>query len=187
MPVCPLVTEWDERSPLVTTPTDTCPRAGDVPHTKDLLCPFGFWGFTQMIEAPASSKDPTASIPVAPKAVVAVGESRKVDQKALAAHVQRLRSLFESRFAGVVVQESSAKKDILGLLSADLPVVYFYCHGDKDQVGSPDTFLSVGDREQAARFDFLASGNLFGLVYTAHCWAHLRLTEPVAAAPAPSP
>ncbi len=281
VPVCPLVTEWDERSPLVAGPTDTCPRAGDVPHTKDLLCPFGFWGFTQMIEAPASSKDPTASIPVAPKAVVAVGESRKVDQQALAAHVQKLRSMFESRFAGVLVQESAAKKDILGLLSADLPVVYFYCHGDKDQIGSPDTFLSVGDREQitatelidlfdagfaenkviwdrvrplvvinachsleitpatlvsyvdafvgggnavgvigtevkvpqllamawaeaffaallqpdaqigaalqAARFDFLASGNLFGLVYTAHCWAHLRLTEPVAAAPAPSP
>jgi hypothetical protein len=158
--------------------------------------------------------------------------------------------------------------------------VYFYCHGDKDQVGSADTFLSVGDRDQikatelidlfdagfaenrviwdrvrplvlinachsleispatlvsyvdafvgggnavgvigtevkvpqrlamdwaeaffaallrpdgqagaalqAARFDFLATGNLFGLVYTAHCWSHLQLTAPVATGPAGS-
>lgn len=275
-PVCPLVTDWDERSPLVAGPTDTCPRAADVPHTKDLLCPFGFWGFSQTVEAPASSKDPTASIPVAPRAVVAVGQSTRVDQKALAVHVQKLRSLFEARFAGVLVHESAAKADILGLLSADLPVVYFYCHGDKDQVGSPDTFLSVGDKEQikatelidlfdagfaenkviwdrvrplvlinachsleispatlvsyvdafvgggnavgvigtevkvpqrlamewaeaffaallgpdgqagaalrTTRFDFLATGNLFGLVYTAHCWSHLQLTSPVATA-----
>ena len=280
VPVCPLVTEWDEKGPLVEGPTDTCPRATDVAHTRDLLCPFGFWGFSQMVEAPASSKDPTASIAVGPKAVVAIGESTKVDQKALATHVQVLRSLFEARFAGVVVQRSAAKSDILGLLSADLPVVYFYCHGDKDQIGSADTFLSVGDREQiratelidlfdagfaenrviwdrvrplvlinachsleispatlvsyvdafvgggnavgvigtevkvpqrlamewaeaffaallqpgaqagaalqAARFDFLKSGNLFGLVYTAHCWSHLTLKEPEAAAPAAS-
>ncbi|HEX2701599.1 MAG TPA: CHAT domain-containing protein [Acidimicrobiales bacterium] len=282
--VCPLVTDWDERTPLVQGPTTACPRAADVPHTKDLLCPFGFWGFSQMVEAPASSKDPMASITVAPRAVVAVGESTKVDRQALAAHVKALRSLFETRFAGVVVEESAAKADILGLLSADLPVVYFYCHGDKDNAGSPDTYLSVGDREQikatelidlfdagfaenkviwdrvrplvlinachsleispatlvsyvdafvgggnavgvigtevkvpqglamewaeaffaallqpdaqagdalrAARFHFLSSGNLFGLVYTAHCWSHLQLTGPegataaTAAAPA---
>lgn len=275
--VCPLVTDWDERSPLVPGPSATCPRAGDVPHTKDLLCPFGFWGFSQMVEAPASSKDPTASIPFGPRAVVAVGQSTKVDRNALAAHVETLRSLFGARFTGAVVQESADKAAILDLLSTDLPIVYFYCHGDKDQVGSPDTFLSVGDREQikatelidlfdagfaenkviwdrvrplvvinachsleispatlvsyvdafvgggnavgvigtevkvpqrlamewaesffaallqpdaeagaamqAARFDFLRSGNLFGLVYTAHCWAHLRLT---AEAPAPA-
>lgn len=269
--VCPLVTEWDEKSPLVAGPTDACPRAGDVPHTKDLLCPFGFWGFSQMVEAPASAKDPNATIAFAPRAVVAVGETKKVDAEALAAHVTRLRSLFEARFADVAVKEGATKADILGLLSADLPVVYFYCHGDKDQIGGPDTFLSVGDKEQikatelidlfdtafaenkviwdrvrplvlinachsleispatlvsyvdafvgggnavgvigtevkvpqrlamewaeaffaallvkgsqaggalqAARFDFLASGNLFGLVYTAHCWSHLSLTE----------
>ena len=269
--VCPLVTDWDENSPLVAGPTNACPRAGDVPHTKDLLCPFGFWGFSQMVEAPASAKDPNATIAFAPRAVVAVGETKKVDTAALAAHVARLRALFAARFADVAVKEGSTKADILGLLSADLPVVYFYCHGDKDQIGGPDTFLSVGDKEQikatelidlfdtafaenkviwdrvrplvlinachsleispatlvsyvdafvgggnavgvigtevkvpqrlamewaeaffaallvkgaqaggalqAARFDFLASGNLFGLVYTAHCWAHLSLTE----------
>lgn len=27
----------------------------------------------------------------------------------------------------------------------------------------------------AARFEFLSRGSLFGLVYTAHCWAHLRV------------
>ena len=271
VPVCPLVTEWDEKSPLVAGPGSECPRAADVPHTKDLLCPFGFWGFTQMVEAPASAKDPTASIPFAPKAVVAVGETTKVDKTALAGHVDRLQKLFASRFAGVDVRRGDTKAEILDLLSADLPVVYFYCHGDKDRIGSPDTFLSVGDKEQIkatelidlfdagfaenkviwdrvrplvvinachsleispatlvsyvdafvgggnavgvigtevkvpqtlamewaesffaallapgaqagqalqkARFDFLASGNLFGLVYTAHCWAHLSVTE----------
>lgn len=272
--VCPLVTDWDEQSPLVAGPSAACPRAADVAHTKDLLCPFGFWGFSQMVEAPASAKDPNATIAFAPRAVVAVGETKKVDPRALTAHVARLRALFEARFAEVAVKEGSTKADILGLLSADLPVVYFYCHGDKDQIGGPDTYLSVGDKEQikatelidlfdmgfaenkviwdqvrplvlinachsleispatlvsyvdafvgggnavgvigtevkvpqglamewaeaffaallvedaqagaalqAARFDFLASGNLFGLVYTAHCWAHLSLTEAAA-------
>ena len=35
---------------------------------------------------------------------------------------------------------------------------------------------TAGMALQAARFDFLASGNLFGLVYTAHCWSHLAVT-----------
>ena len=272
VPVCPLVTEWDEKAPMVAGPSAECPRAGDVAHTENLLCPFGFWGFSQMVEAPASTKDTTASIPFAPKAVVAVGESTKVDLDALAAHVGRLQSLFQARFADVDVRRGDTKQEILDLLSADLPIVYFYCHGDKDRTGSPDTWLSVGAKEQltagelinlfstsfarhkvlwdkvrplvvinachsleispatlvsyvdafvgggnamgvigtevkipqtlamewadafftaflapdgtagsalqAARFQFLASGNLFGLVYTAHCWAHLAVTGP---------
>jgi hypothetical protein len=268
--VCPLVREWDGRSPLVTEPTFTCPREVDADHSHGLLCPFGFWGFSQTIEAPASSDELTCTIDVHPGAVVAVGETRQdVDVDALTAHVDQLGGILERRFPGLTLERRWSREGIREVVEPDLPLVYLYCHGHKERNDSPDTWLSVGTKEyitaddfvgwvraaarsrpprviwdqvrplvfinachsldvlpetvlsyvdafvgwarapgvvgtevkvpqslamrwaeafftalveeggrtdqavRSANFDLLALGNLFGLVYTAHCWAHL--------------
>jgi CHAT domain len=267
LPVCPLVEDWDEQSPLVPEPADVCPRAADVDHRKSLLCPFGFWGVSQTLEAPASSRDTNTAIEMRPGAVIPVGETQEVDADALSKHLATLKGVFEARFGQVMLKRGRSRHEIEALLAPDQPLVYFYCHGHKERPNSPDTWLGVGRKEfikagdftdwvtqrlpvkiwdkvrplvvinachsldvlpetflsyvdafvgsgtavgvigtevkvpqtlamrwaetffealtrqdgradkalQAANFHFLAAGNLFGLVYTAHCWAHLSL------------
>jgi hypothetical protein len=267
IPVCPLVEDWNEQSPLVAEPADVCPRTADADHRKNLLCPFGFWGVSQTIEAPASSQDTNTAIQMRPGAVIPVGETQEVDADALSKHLSTLEGIFKTRFGQVQLKPGRSRDEIEALLAPDQPLVYFYCHGHKERANSPDTWLGVGRKEfitaddftdwvtqklpvkiwdkvrplvvinachsldvlpetflsyvdafvgsgtavgvigteakipqtlamrwaetffealtrqegradkalRAANFHFLAAGNLFGLVYTAHCWAHLSL------------
>jgi len=273
VPVCPLVSEWKEREPLVDGPVDTCPwEEKGVSHAENLLCPFGFWGFGLTVESPASAWSAQARVKLMPSATVVVAETKSgIDRKSLDDHVARLQSMFDSGFpkAGVNVVPETTRAQIRAQLSYDLPLVYFFCHGQRDRVNSPDIYLGVGakdiisvgdfidwveaswltdqiiwhdvrplvfinacealevsprtlcsyvdafvglanamgvvgtevkvpqnlameyaeiffnellvrhrsisEAQQVARFAFLATGNLFGLAYTAHAWAHLTV------------
>jgi hypothetical protein len=266
--VCPVVTDWDQASPLVPPQTDECPRQGDVDHSADLLCPFGFWGFRQPLEAPPSASFADATVTVPPDSPVVFAESRKgINGKALDEHLGRLKKLLVDRFGPLSVTPEDTVTGLRKALATDLPLVYFLCHGHQDPSTS-ETWLGLGDKGefftwrnfvdlvtegearkqtiwdqvrplivinachslqiepetlvgyvdafssadakgvigtevrvpvplamawaetffasliagddaltalQAARLHFLQHGNLFGLAYTAHCWAHLKL------------
>lgn len=271
--VCPIVTEWDGESPLVAGDLRQCPKATEVNHRLNLLCPFGFWGFRYSIESVSTRDQTTDVIRVPARAMAAASVTRVVDDMdALRSHLGDLENLFQTRLGldnGVAVAQD--RDSTYANLEQPLSLVYFYCHGERTDDES-ETYLAVGNhelipptdlvnrifdwtldqghrpwrdtgplvfinachsleikptttmsyvdafvaeahasgvigtevkveqglaREFAGRFfelllgadavprtvdealrqtrlEFLASGNLFGLVYTPHCWATLR-------------
>jgi hypothetical protein len=152
---CPLIDRWNGRDPLFEGAPRECPEAGNVPH-EDLLCPFGFWGFRYRLEQIVSSDRPISKIPVASAPEMVVGETQYgVDRRELADHVKQLRTILTTAFPGATLQEGKDKAAIRSLLGKDLPLVYFYCHGEKLNITDPNPYLGVGDREQITAGDFI--------------------------------
>lgn len=276
--VCRLISGWDGASPLVNGSLRQCPHG---PHPENVLCPFGFWGFRYTIEQLSATDEPVLEIPAPNKWDFVVAETRYgVDDKKLSAHVTNLRDMLGSLFPGGALSEGRDKKSIRSLLGRDLPLVYFYCHGEGRHDDDPNPYLGVGVREsiraeeipgwvqawwlrdkkviwdkirplvfinachsleihpetlvsyldafvggahaagvigtevkvnqnlammvaesffrtflseqatvesalRAVRMDFLANGNLLGLLYTPYCWAELKLARSTTSAKPP--
>jgi hypothetical protein len=70
-----------------------------------------------------------------------------INLKALSSHVDQLRAITRARFPEAKLQEGKSKDAIRTLLGKDVPVVYFYCHGEKTHASNPETYLGVGMRE----------------------------------------
>ena len=157
VPVCPLVRDWDGRSPLVSSDAVACPHAADVSHASDLLCPFGFLGFCHDIEQLSRTERPVVSISAAAGSSIVVAEtSYQVNQRALQQHVTGLRQTISMRLPGVEVQEAAGKAALAQLISRDLPLIYFYCHGERPNAASRETYLGIGNREWVTPPDFMS-------------------------------
>jgi hypothetical protein len=140
--ICKLVTD---KKPLVSGSPRECPYG---PHEENVLCPFGFWGFRYSIDQLSSTKDSVFSIPAPDEWDFVVAETQDKDAiKALPHHVDELRKTLGTRFPRAHVREGKSKDEIRRLLGNDLPLVYFYCHGNKFYDASPDTHLGVGMNE----------------------------------------
>lgn len=145
--LCPLIEKWDGRSPLVSGQPMSCPQAGAVPHTSDLLCPFGFLGFRFDIEQLNSTRQPVLSISAPPgSSVVVATTSYQVNKKALQDHITAITKAV-ARLNGVGTDEAKGKDQLKQLISHDLPLVYFYCHGERPDPDSPETYLGIGNNE----------------------------------------
>jgi serine/threonine protein kinase len=173
VPLCPLLSNWDGRAPLVSSGQTFCPHAGSISHTADLLCPFGFLGFRHDIEQLNSADRPVVTI-TAPSGsrVVIAKTAYQIDRKALQHHVTGLRQAF-ARLPGVDVEEAASKDQLKQLICADLPVIYFLCHGERPRAGSPETFLGIGNREHLTPADFI------GWVQDAFLSQHIRVWDQI--------
>ncbi|NNG17857.1 MAG: hypothetical protein HKM89_15385 [Gemmatimonadales bacterium] len=154
--VCPLVEEWNGKRPLVDHLTRSCPAVDNGQHDENTLCPFGFWGFRYSVEQLSSSRQYVLEIESPEEFTMVAGETRyEVRRKDLDSHVNRLRDLVRQRFSLGKVERGSSKQQIRSLLGRDLPVVYFYCHGERPKPGDPSTYLGVGQGESIAATDFV--------------------------------
>ncbi len=157
VPVCPLVRDWDGRSLLVSGDAVSCPHAADVSHASNLLCPFGFLGFCHDIEQLSRTERPVVSISAAAGSSIVVAETAyQVNQRALQQHVTGLRQTIAARLPGVAVMEASGKAALEQLISHDLPLIYFYCHGERPNAASRETYLGIGNREWVTPPDFMS-------------------------------
>lgn len=154
--VCPIVEEWDGKTPLVTGEARRCPAAEGAQHRENTLCPFGFWGYRYSIEQLASAAEPWLAIevPAAPQVVAGVTHYN-VKPADVTAHLERLVNRLQESFYGATVQPGDNVATIRRLLAGPLPLVYFFCHGERPRPGDPDTYLGVGDRESITAKDFL--------------------------------
>ena len=147
VPLCPLIAKWDGRSPLVSGQPMACPQSVAVPHTSDLLCPFGFLGFRFDIEQLNSTEQPVLSISAPPGSSVVVAETTyQVNKKALQDHITTITSAV-ARLNGVGTDEAKNKNQLKQLISRDLPLVYFFCHGERPDPDKPETYLGIGNKE----------------------------------------
>ncbi len=148
--ICPLVKDWDGHQPLVEGSPRECPHAGRIRH-ENLLCPFGFWGFRYAVEQLSSTDEPVTAIKLTAGARAVVATTLyDVDPEDIARHVHQL----QAALPGVTLDQGDSKAKIRALLSTDLPLVYFFCHGEKVNAASPDTYLGVGKREKITADDF---------------------------------
>lgn len=151
--LCPLVSQWQESGPLAAESMRTCPHG---PHAENVLCPFGFWGFRYAIEQLASSDTPVLQIRVPADSDIVVAQTQVgVDLKALAAHVQTMRTVAARLLPAAHLREGKDKNTIRGLLGHDLPFVYFYCHGKSANANDPNTWLVVGKSEIMTAAEFI--------------------------------
>jgi hypothetical protein len=176
LPVCPIVRDWPQPRrqslrerfvglfarrvrppeapppppPLLDGYPQECPKAGEVPHDRNLLCPFGFWGFRYAIEQPSSTKSPDPTIRVPRTFTIVSAETRYgVNVKSLDTHVMTLQETLKQQFPDAYdIARGDSKQRIQELLGQDLPLVYFYCHGERPKPRDPNTFLGVGRREK---------------------------------------
>jgi hypothetical protein len=124
VPLCPLVSEWDGKSPLVSGELTECPHAGDVPHHRNLLCPFGFLGLRHDIEQLSRTERPVLTISAVTGASVVVAKtSYQVNQQALRQHISGLRQEIAARLPGVQVEEAASKAELEPLIGRDLPLL----------------------------------------------------------------
>lgn len=154
--ICPVVDAWDEASTMVAQGLRQCPAVDGGVHEANTLCPFGFWGYRYPIEQLSSTRSPTRAIPVpaGERFEVAAAQTQYgVDLDALAAHIADLRERLRRRFPAADVAEGKDRAQIHSLLGQDLPVVYFYCHGERPVAGSPETYLGVGRRDRITAMD----------------------------------
>jgi len=155
--ICPVVDRWDEVGPMVAQGLRQCPSVDGGVHAPNTLCPFGFWGYRHPIEQLSSTSSPVLEIPVPAGSrfeVAAAQTQYGVDLDALAAHIADLRQRLQHHFPAADVAEGKDRAQIQVLLGQDLPVVYFYCHGERPAGGSAETYLGVGQRQQITAMDF---------------------------------
>jgi hypothetical protein len=155
LPVCPVVEQWDERSPLFEGSPRECPAAGQVPH-RDLLCPFGFGGFRYSLEQITSSESPVTAIDItaAPRLVIAETQVG-VNKEQLATHVLDVGKALRTLWPSLTVKEGKDKKTLRDAIEPDLPLLYFFCHGQRTNSADPETYLGIGNREQLTAPDFI--------------------------------
>ncbi|MHB8290394.1 MAG: CHAT domain-containing protein [Acidimicrobiales bacterium] len=155
VPVCQLVAGWDGTSPLVDAQARSCPYANDPEHRKDVLCPFGFLGFQHMIEQLTNTRNPVFSIPLpATGTTMVVGETSGINAATLSMHIGNLRSALSAGGSGYTLKEGPDKATIKRLVTTDLPLLYFYCHGERPNSAAAETYLGVGNSEWIAAKDF---------------------------------
>lgn len=179
VPLCPLVSEWDGRSPLAGLAglaggqQTACPRAADVPHGEDLLCPFGFLGLRHDIEQLSSTQRPVVSITAAAGSRMVVAQTAQVDQRALDQHLAGLAKTVAARLPGVQLRQAATSARLRELICHDLPLVYFYCHGQRPTPASHETYLAIGQGEAFTAADFA------GWVMAAYRTQRLRVWDQI--------
>lgn len=172
--ICPVIDRLEEAIVEVREKgLSNCPEAPSGGHDEQTLCPFGFWGYRWPIEQLSSSqiadrerrKDLARTIPALGRrsfemvAAQTQDLSRSTLQQ-LERHMQDLRDMLGER-EGQLVEG----KDLAGIRSMlgqeDLPIVYFYCHGDRMTPSGaspispkPNTVLGVGKSQRLSPQDF---------------------------------
>lgn len=155
--LCPLVAEWDGRSNLVDDlSARRCPRADELDHGRNVLCPFGFFGFRYSLEQLTSTAEKVLKIEAPDRFLVTCGEThRGVNRKVLGEHLDELEQILVQRFRHARIERAPNLEKLRSLLSEDQPLVYFYAHGIREAKDDPDTLLMVGSDERFSPQDFL--------------------------------
>lgn len=145
--LCPLVQGWDGSSPLVGGGADRCPHESS--HGRNILCPFGFWGFRHAIEQPGSTggRELVRAIQTGGSLDLAVARSLDLDAGRSTDHLKRLRTALPA----VTVSDYASLADVeQALADPELELLYFYCHGRRKggPAGGPIPCLEVGHAEE---------------------------------------
>jgi hypothetical protein len=147
--LCRLLEEWDEKRQVLETYPKECPFAAE--HRRNVLCPYGFWGYRHLLEQPPSRALIT-KIPLRSGARAAVARNLALDPK----HFDEISGCLKH----FVVSDCDSREDLIAAIADPLlPLVYFYCHGDTALLADTDEplpYLEIGKHDRIAPGDFRA-------------------------------
>lgn len=140
--LCPLVEEWDGRAPLIDGSPMRCPREAEHAR-KNMLCPFGFWGFRFTIEQPPSTRGSSLPLQILlpPEPTAIIAQSLALDEDMADTHLAAV----VASLPGFRVRKASSADEVCEALGERaLGLAYFYCHG---RGTSDDAWIEVGRDE----------------------------------------
>jgi len=155
---CRLLDEWDQREALIDADRPACPYENT--HTRNTICPFGFWGFKHIIEQLPSmpkGRDVQRTIKVSNRPITLLAAlSLDLDSKLSDSHLRELETKLSSTVK--IVPYRSRKEIETALSQPKLELVYFYCHGGRLELpgsDSPTPFLGIGKEERLTTTDLV--------------------------------
>lgn len=149
--LCELLKTWDGDLP------DRCPFEQQHKN-KNVICPFGFWGFNHVIEQ-VPSMPPGRNLPMLikrakthAKAQLVMGISLDLNRVVTDAHKKELQKL--SAFE--LIPKDSRDQVQVALSQDELEMIYFYCHGRREALAGSKAiipYIQVGTKEGIAPSD----------------------------------
>jgi len=126
-----------------------CPHDEEHRGRGNVLCPFGFWGLSCIVEQPPDVGRDLESVVTLGSDPLSfmIAADGSLDKRLTAEHLKRIRDRLTEH---LVSQPSVAtENDLASALGPELmDVVYFYCHSGyerRSQAGAVDRYLSLGD------------------------------------------
>jgi hypothetical protein len=171
--LCSILEDWEVQQAALRDYPSRCP--GEASHGRNVICPYGFWGFRHMIEQPPSVRTGTlrTSIQVMEPARAAAARSLALNAALTKTHFTELEACFQGWFQLVPCDDRPALE--AALADPRLPLAYFYCHGRTEvQADVVTPYLEIGTDTR------IAPGS-FGAWYEAGGWgsAHWSETAPL--------
>lgn len=146
--ICPAVSEFGPLSAALRSHVPACcPHAMEHRGRGNVLCPFGFWGLSCILEQPPDvGRDLENVVAAAPERLtVLMASDSNLDRPLTQTHVAQLKAqLPEDALAPAPVETEEALAEALGPESMD--VVYFYCHSgyQRQGKGAVSHYLNFG-------------------------------------------
>lgn len=156
--LCELLKEENWQTFQQTAPHHSarCPFEKDGNHAKNMICPFGFWGFRYIITQPPSIPEHRAQLPV--KINISNKPMRMVASfhKDTAEWIDEMQGLVEQ--AKISLDVAGDTRDaFLEELKGNSELVYLMCHGRDQSLGEElsDPYLEIGKGEMLTTNDLL--------------------------------
>lgn len=147
--MCPSVSEFGPGGAGATEVPAVCPHEAEHEGRANVLCPFGFWGLSCIIEQPADAGRDLETVvdPDNDPLSFLVAADSSLDAQLAKKHLANLRGSLTEK---LISQPSVATETELAaaLSPPAMDVVYFYCHSGYDQQsrdGAADRYIRIGD------------------------------------------
>jgi hypothetical protein len=151
-----LSTEWSKEGRRDYPMASSCPFKDETWHSRDVLCPYGFWGLKHVIEQPLTPAvkvngvaltDAVKEIPLQREIGLSIGwtRDRDLDLAHIDRHVEKISKMRGMRLAGPPPNPADEVDGVETILAAP-NLVYFICHCEKDPAEN-QPYLYVGPRD----------------------------------------
>ena len=145
---CPSVRDFGPGSTAAREVPALCPYDRDHQDRGNVLCPFGFWGLSCVVEQPPTvGRDLESVVYAGPDDLaVLVAAGASLDGRLTERHLQRLRAELSDR--RVTQPRLATEEDLAAALGPEtMDIVYFYCHCGYDRrsgQAAADRYLELG-------------------------------------------
>jgi len=146
---CPSLEQFGPAGDATIDPPLVCPYDRDHFGRDDVLCPFGFWGLSCVIEQPPSVERDLESVvwPKEEELSFIVAPDETLDPRLTERHLRLLAGHLPERT--VSMPPIATREQLREVLTPPaMDVVYFYCHSGyerRSSQGAPENYLNLGE------------------------------------------
>lgn len=146
--LCPSLHRFGPGASAEADPPLLCPHGQDHLDRGDVLCPFGFWGMSCVIEQPPSVGRDLETVVLHEQQELSfiVAPDDSLDPRLMVRHLRRLGECLPER--SVSRPSVATERELMQVLAPEvMDVVYFYCHSGyerRSRQGTVGNYLNLG-------------------------------------------